>query len=155
MTRHARVRASDAAVVRRPRVQLGRLLRGHLSCPACRGRRTRIVAFRETACRLECAACGLRFTISPSAVATALRTHPGAVVDSLTDREKTRIALYHDPFAHLAELIPDRLRDLVIAAIRAHGQRIQDELDRIEVTASAHEPADADRVSDAHIEATR
>jgi hypothetical protein len=62
----------DASEHRRPRRMLGELLRRELRCPLrkCRGR-LRSVAYRAKTARLECEACGLRFSVSPSDVGQA------------------------------------------------------------------------------------
>jgi hypothetical protein len=63
---------------------LGELLRRELRCPlrGCRGR-LRSVAYRAKTVRLECDACGLRFSVAPLDVGQARHRH----LDSTPSRQ--------------------------------------------------------------------
>ncbi len=108
--------------VRRYRGRLGRLLRQRLCCPVCRSE-VRIVSHRERTSRFQCTACGLRFSVSPGAIGTALRDHPEAVVARYSETTTQRVAYYADPKGD-----PTDAHNRALTALRLQGIEILTEL---------------------------
>lgn len=122
---HARVSNNDPTVVRRPRRRLGSLLRSRLACPLCRRRGLRTVHFRKHTCRFECRRCGLRFSIAPVNVGTALQHHAEVILDGLADREKITLYL---PFLTSSS---DELRSRQVETLAHLGDLIAHEIEQV------------------------
>lgn len=102
---------------RRPRRVLGELLRLELCCPLCRGQ-LRVVAYRESTCRLECRECELRFSVEPAMVGHAMAAHPERIATARGDDAAVAFELV----AAVAVKTPGLLEQLVsdpAAALRA------------------------------------